>query len=651
MVKRIASWMAAGVLFALAPEGFSHGGVYVGPADTVPPIDGPGPNTGGPNTGGPNTGKPGGPVTPGGRGPTTPTGGPVVGGGGPPRGPVTTGGRKARGAEDVGGWTFWWEINKDRYLDLRHALARQRASTGSTGILVGMGRSVRGAATNRPSNDVIAKQIVPALRDALKASDADIVDSAALALGRIVETQGGEAALEDLRETLKSRHASARQASILAIGLLGRREAAPALVEILRDSAEGRKLTDGGSANSMERGFAAIALGMIGDATSIPVLIDVAKTTDDSQRDVRSSAISALGLFADDRDDIVMALTELLRDESIVSDIRGMIPIALARLGADAAPAVPQLLKLGSNKRTASEVAQSCMIALGRIASPADAEVVKFLQTTTTDSNDAHLRHFALMAMADLGVKAASNAEDPGTKPVLDQLCKELLQQFTKPEYQVDQPWGAIALGIVARELPDHDEARASMVRVVRDKFEVENDPLRRAACAIGLGLMRSNFDGDAMLDALKDNPPAVLRGYLAVALGMVDHQPAADFLRSQVVVERDDKTRLQLATGLGLLGDTRAVPDLVKALDASKTLAETVSYSRAIGLIGDASAVPALVDLAKDEKRIGIARAFACVALGLLGEKSELYWNTPLSEDANYRLAIRAQQEILDIL
>lgn len=652
MNTRIATWMAAGLLFALAPEGLPHGGQYLGPPDTVPPVDGPGPNTGGPNTGGPKTGGPRGPDTPGGNGPTTPGGGPVVGGGGPPRGGVQTGGRKPRGAEDVGGWTFWWEINKDPYLDLRRALARQRASTGSTGILTGIGRSVRGAATNRPSDELIQSEIVPALRAAMKATDADIVDSAALSLGRILESDEGGAALADLRATLSSPYGTARQSAVLAIGLLGRREASPDLVEILRDSAAGRKLTDGGSVDSVMRGFAAIALGMIGDATSIPVLIDVAKNTDDSQRDVRSSAISALGLFADDRDDIVLALTELLRDESMVADIRGMIPIALSRLGADAEPAVPQLLKLGSGKRTESEVAQSCLIALGRIASPADAEVVKFLRATMADSNDAHLRHFALMALADLGVKAALAADEPGAKPVLDELTKALLRQFTQPGYQVDQPWGAIALGIVARELPDHAEARADMVRVVREKFESEKDPLRRSACAIGLGLMRSNHDGEAMLDVLvKDNPPAMLRGYLAVALGMVDYQPAADFLRAQVIVERDDKARLQLATGLGLLGDTRAVPDLVKALEASSTLAQTVSYSRAIGLIGDSSAVPALVALVNDDKRIGIARGFACVALGLLGEKTEMYWNTPLSVDANYRLAIRAQQEILDIL
>ncbi|MBK6943029.1 MAG: HEAT repeat domain-containing protein [Planctomycetes bacterium] len=651
MVKRIATWMAAGVLFALAPEGFSHGGQYRGPPDTVPPVDGPGPNTGGPNTGGPNTGKPGGPVTPGGRGPTTPGGGPVTGGGGPPRGGVQTGGRKPRGAEDVGGWTFWWEINKDPYLDLRHALARQRASTGSTGILTGIGRSVRGVATNRPSDEMIASQIAPALRAALKANDAEIVDAAALSLGRILDAKQGEAVLDDLRATLKSPFATACQASVLSMGLLQRREAIPDLVEILRDSDTGRKSTDGGSVDTVTRGFAAIALGMIGDAASVPVLIDVAKTTDDSQRDVRSSAISALGLFEDDRDAIVIALTELLRDESMVADIRGTIPIALSRLGSAAEPAVPQLLKLASGKRTALEVAQSCLIALGRIASPVDAEVVKFLQKTITDSNDTHMRHFALMALADLGVKAARTAEEPGTKPVLADLCKALLQHFREPEHQVDQPWGAIALGIVARELPDHDEARATMARVVREKFEAENDPLRRAACAIGLGLMRSNHDGEAMLDALKDNPPAQLRGYLAVALGMVDYQPAADFLRAQVLVERDEKARMQLATGLGLLGDTRAVPELVEALEASTTLTETVSYSRAIGLIGDASAVPALVGLVNDAKRAGVARGFACVALGLLAEKSEMYWNTPLSVDANYRLAIRAQQEILDIL
>ncbi|MBL8766468.1 MAG: HEAT repeat domain-containing protein [Planctomycetes bacterium] len=652
MNNRLAISLAAGVLFALAPDVYPHGGQYPGPPDTVPPVDGPGPNTGGPNTGGPTTGKPGGPVTPGGRGPTTPGGGPLTGGGGPPRGGPSTGtGKKNKLTVDVGSWTFWWDVNKDPYLDLRRALARQRTSTGTLGVMNGVGRSLRDAGTNRPSDELIQSQIVPLLREAMRDQDADVADSAALALGRVLNAAGGETALADLTESLKSPYQSVKQASVLAMGLLDRRDATPLLGEILRDTDAGQKAAGGGSIDTTTRGFAAISLGLIGDAASVPMLIEVARKTDDTQRDVRSSAISALGLFEDERDSIVAALAELLRDESMVADIRGMIPVALARLGQAAEPTVPQLLDLANGKRTPNEVAQSCVIALGRIASPMDAEVVDFLRRTMNGHSDVHMRHFALMALADIGVKAVQARETPGMEEAANDLAKALMRQFARPEYKIDRPWGALALGVVARDMPDHSELRADMARVVRDEFESQNDPTQRAACAIGLGLMRSQHDGEAMLAVLMQNPPAQLRGYLAVALGMIDYRPAADFLRAQVIVETDDTARLQYATGLGLLGDTRAVPDLVKALQEASTLSETLSYSRAIGLIGDASAVPALIELASNRKSAGLARGFACVALGLLGEKTEMYWNTPLSVDTNYRLAIRAQQEILDIL
>jgi HEAT repeat protein len=280
------------------------------------------------------------------------------------------------------------DINKDPYLDLRHALARQRQSTGSLGVLNGLGRSLRGAATNRPSDELIQSQIIPALRAALTENDADIVDSAALAIGRMLQDAQGETALDDLRAALKNEAHTVRQSAVLAMGLLQRRDATPLLGEILRNTQPARAVMGQGEIDTTTRGFAAIALGLIGDSASIPMLIDVARKTDDTERDVRASAISALGLFKDGHDEVIVALTELLRDESMVADIRGMIPIALARLGRSADVCVPQLLKLASHKRTPNEVTQSCAIALGRIASPTDTEVVDFLRRSMAESND-----------------------------------------------------------------------------------------------------------------------------------------------------------------------------------------------------------------------------------------------------------------------
>src|SRR5690606_14307459 len=119
---------ALGGMFLFAGDLSGHGGSYRGPGDTVPPGEGAGPGTGGPTGGGPTTPGPGGPTTPGpGGGPQTPGSGPGAPGtgGGGPRGPVTAGGgggKKNRPGEGFEQWQFWWENNKDRYLDLRTRL-------------------------------------------------------------------------------------------------------------------------------------------------------------------------------------------------------------------------------------------------------------------------------------------------------------------------------------------------------------------------------------------------------------------------------------------------------------------------------------------------------------------------------------------------
>ncbi|MFH0944425.1 MAG: transmembrane domain-containing protein, partial [Planctomycetota bacterium] len=123
-IPMIAAGVVGGLLFLASGDLFGHGGTYRGPGDTVPPGEGSGPGTGGPGTGGPTTPGPGGPNTPGpGGGPVTPGGGVGGPGGnaGPARGPTTDGGRGAKknaGGEGFEQWQFWWENNKDRYLDL-----------------------------------------------------------------------------------------------------------------------------------------------------------------------------------------------------------------------------------------------------------------------------------------------------------------------------------------------------------------------------------------------------------------------------------------------------------------------------------------------------------------------------------------------------
>ncbi len=652
----VAALILGGLLFLASGDATGHGGVYRGPGDTVPPVHGPGPGTGGPNNGGPVTPGPVGPGTPGGaRGPVTPGGGPVApgSGGAGPRGPVTgpgLGGRR-RPSEGYEQWQFWWESNKDRYLDLRRRLGENTIQTGSAGFLTGMGRKEAAALSRRPSAEEVNQTILPLLRSVLSENDADIVDSAVLAIGRTVRPDSAALALEDIKQVLGSQDTTPQQSAILALGVLGSRDAVPWLVEIMNDTPAGRKLLRlPGATKSLQRSFAAIALGFIGSPETVKSLQEcIDNNNNNSEIDLRACAILALGLFQEGKDDIVQYLVGLLKDRDMDHTTRAQIPIALGRLGEPAALAVPQLLKEVKSKTTDIRVQESCVIALGLLGNPEDREILKALYDLIEEGRNEQARHFAFIALAQIGGRAA---EDPDAhQELLDQLNRFLMQELASPKIQTHKPWAALALALLGRGYSETSHARAQIAAKVLEAFEASNNAHHQSAFAISLGLLNATSRGEAIYQRLLDTNDTSLKGYLAVSLGMMRYTRSLETLRNLVLDNRDEKMRLQVATALGLMADVEAVGLLIDGLRTAKALAVVSSMAKALGLIGDKNAIASLEEIIGDKKATGCARGFACVAVGLIGEKSDLPWNEPLSANANYRTVLPSLYEIFDIL
>ena len=656
MKRIILAASALAGIFLLAGDLSGHGGTYRGPGDTVPPGEGAGPGTGGPNNGGPTTPGPGGPGTPGpGGGPTTPGTGPGApgGGGGGPRGPVTGGGfggKKNKPGEGFEQWQFWWENNKDRYLDLRARLGSGAVQSGGAAFLTGLGRKEAVNTSKRPSADEVNATLVPILRSVLGEDDADIVDSAVLAMGRMVSKESASLVIEDIRASLGNKNLTVKQSAILSLGVLGSVDAVPDLMEILGDTQKGRTLLDErGSIQSLQRAFAATALGYIGSPETVEVLMEAVTKNKNSEIDIRSMAILSLGMFTERKEEIVQFLAEQLKDSKMDRTTAAQVPVALARLAPESAPLVPELLKLAKGRKTDIRMAESCVVALGELATPDDAEVIDELYDIITESKNQQARHFAFIALSQIGGKAA---KDQAThSALLDKMNKFLLKELAKPKTKTHRPWAGLSLSLLAREYPDSSSTRIKIMSKVVEAFEDSNDPSHKSAFAVGLGLLNARASGDMMYEELLDTHDLNLKGYLAVALGMMRHADSLPTLRKLVLDNKDPKMRLQVATSLGLQGDVEAVPILLEALKEASTLNVISSMAKAIGLIGDKSAIQQLSDLVGDKRAPGLARAFGCVAIGLIGEKSNLPWNVRLSEGANYRTVVPALYEILDIL
>jgi HEAT repeat protein len=98
-------------------------------------------------------------------------------------------------------------------------------------------------------------------------------------------------------------------------------------------------------------------------------------------------------------------------------------------------------------------------------------------------------------------------------------------------------------------------------------------------------------------------------------------------------------------------MSDTEAVSVLITTLKDAQTLGVSSAVAKALGIIGDESAIDPLREIAFDPSIQNITRAFACVALGIVCEKTDLPWNARISQDNNYRARVPAIDEVLDIL
>ncbi len=626
-----------------APRATGHGAWYPPPERrperSPTPGDGPGPESG-PGSGGPETPGPGSgpPLAP------PSSGGPAVlppGRGGPGAGgPVTTrgGGRKRRGATAIDGWESWWEYNKDPYLRGR---ARSSVPTGDRAFLRRDGARLAVGRFARPTDDDVRGEVVPALVRALSVDDAEILDSATIALGRVAEPDIGGVA-RTLREQLASRHATVRQSGLLALGILGDRASAPILWGVMSDTSAGRSAL-GGEVTAVERAFAAFALGFACGPEMVPQIVRLVERTRDDDVEVVAGAVLSLGLVREAATTTIPVLAALLDDRRIDRRIRSQVPIALARLGDDAAALVPRLLDLATDRRQDDDLRRSSVIALGRLASIEDAEVVAALRKVVRKESDAPLRRFSLVALGRILARAP---HDDAGKRIHDLLQLELAD----PSYRTDVAWTALALGVGAHGLDPTSELRARAAKGLVSAFRSTRSPSDVGALAIAIGLAEDRDAGPLLLDRFAETRDAALRARLAVGLGLVGHHGAAAALTEAMLDERDAALRIELATGLRLLGDAAAGERLVETMRTAPTFAVAAAAGRALGQVGDRTAVAPLVALLDDREQKEPVRAFAAVALGLIAEKGDEPWNAPLSVDSNYLVGLQVQRAVLDI-
>ncbi len=643
MVASRAVLRTALVVMLLTPLVMSHGGGHIVPAGGAKPAPSAPPAP--PVAGGPAV-------------PAPPIGTSSTPGGGARPGRSRTGARggSGRGSSNTGtgftlshdGWEFWWEHNDDRFLDLKARLVDDVTTSGAPMIVTGLGRRTRTDDTRRPSYAEISELLIPALRDLVADSDdKDILDSAILALGRMSREDRAGSIIATARPLLRHPVDSVRTSATLALGVLGSPSARFMLRELLIDSPMGRRLVKESEVPRMMRAYAGLALGLIDAAEDVPLMLAQLDELTDADRDVKVGIIVGLGQMANASISTTIApLSSLLGDRSADATVLSFIPTTLGKIGDRTA--LPALIAVLHDEDANRLVRQSAAMGLGRLATLRDGVALDVLHAIVDDDRDAQTRHYALISLAKI---AASDLRSKGQEATerVSALVELFAEQVLDPDRRDHRSWAALGAAMLGRARP---AVAASLAETVAIAYLRERDPSYKSAFALSLGLLGKRDMAPKLLEDFERLKDTDFRGYAAMALGFLGHVEAVETLRAYCADKSTEPSfRLKAAVGLALLRDEGGVSVLGEMLAAEPTMGVREAATKALGLTGDRTALDPLMRIVLDADHSELTRAFACVALGIVAEKSDLSWNTAISEDNNYLATVDVVDQVLRIL
>jgi HEAT repeat protein len=678
--------LVAFALVAFGGDAWAHGGQYRGPGGAVPPGQRepsdptpppPPPPSGPPTTPPPTTPSPSAP-TPSSPTPNTP----------PPSAPATPqmpteGGATGRKVGSLGyeNWVFWYHNNKADKENLKEKLYSRVSSENPLFQIGGKDQDNRSDATH----DIRAKvesHILPALLRIMEAKKMhqDTQSAAYIALAKMakdaVQIEMIQKGLDhDLKHDL-----IVQESAAIALGLLRRADPDQQfdageldkvrnfLFQVFEDDEYGNRT----------RGFAALAIGLLGDQPSGSGSYSGHGATterlfsllnrDYASNDLQVGLLMAIGLQPGPSisEDQRIALRELLTKGSIgkqdvQSVVRSYAALALGRIGTPKDIRVLQRT-MTSRRIKDKNIQRSCVIALGQLGRLVTGEdridVATTLYNSLNKLKDPSAKNFAVISLAYLimaDVKAGKTDVIGGTK------VGDYLLDLGEGGKYIQRPFGALALGLIGKEITEettidvYGEFRAKSLEILRNGLVGKKlDKRGRAAFAMSLGIIKDNSSVKTLVEFVADTKEdQELRGYAALSLGLIGMATPAVLnpIREALKERRSEELRQQTATALGLLQDKEGVPLLLEELRNAKSQNVKGQVVLALAKIGDARAVDPMIALLEDEKEQDLTRALACAGLGVIGDLEWLSSLSRISLDINYRASTDLINEVLSLI
>jgi HEAT repeat protein len=625
-----------------------HGGTYRGPGDTVPP--GGGGNGGG---GAPSTPGPSGPVAPGPTGPTTPgPAGPGAPAGCSPGAPITPNGSAG---PDLTLWQFWWGFNKDPYLDLKSHIHSRSARTGTDDFFLGHGQDTQVRDSLAPSEETIRNKIVPALLRALEQSDDNhIVTGAMIALAKIgdLPSEDGISKFQDVIEPfLTHGNQEIAETAAIALGILGNPRSVPILKNLLEDNIEGRRAA--GSENGVDyrtRAFAAYGLGQIGfllgdQPDEIELKRDIVETfwkicesPRMSTRDIKVAAVIAMGLVPLELAGIAV---EALEEPTAPANRQEQIDYLLEFFTSENDKSKGYLVR--------AHAPRAIVKLLDGVPDPEGELKDAFVEAlrphvAKRGKGEKELRQSASLAFGMIG--------DLDDDPADAQIRRSLIDACGNADQQVKR-FSLIALGQIGGR-PGTGYMAVDGERELRKYLLTHLTKGRSlkswAALAIGVmerGLLVSGREQSpsalsALRTSLERSRTKNAMGAYALALGIAGDGEAQLILLDKLDAVADDDLRGTIMIALGLMNSTQAIDPIQKIIKDSKYRGELIKQAAiALGLLGDKKVVTSLTTMLAEAKTLATQAAIAS-ALGFIGDQHSIDPLIEMLEDTGHVAAAR---------
>ncbi len=598
--------------------------------------------------------------------PITPGGFPVLPGCPIPIGPVT-GSTGASAATDS--WRFWWEVNRERFLDLRQNLSTLLLSAPAPLTPRTLGLA--------DAEESLQRRATPALLAALKESSNG--DLEAICLVALARARSDAAAIQPVLESfVADRDQRVAEAAVLALGILGAPSCIAPLLAIHGATDAGAALCKSPEVPWRLRPVAGYALGVLGSGTRNPhhhariraglvAWLEGEGMRPTPRKDLPLATVVALGLLPDPTGDSALAL-QRWESKAGPNDVRvlGQVPVAIARLLQHAPPPERQryasilMERLRDSKDVDRRVVPGYATALGKLARLGEShapDVIAALEALVADvGRNAEAAGFALLALGEIA------ADEPAGGAIEKRLLERAT--FGKSRSML-RAWAAIALGVSQfersrRGAVDSDVVPAASLAKGRravappadavadallEHLASLRDPEHAAAVALALGLRRHGAAAPEIRRWLGKTRDESLRGYFPLALGLLPAAEARKDLAEVIDASlRQPWVLSQTAVGLALTGDASVTGKLLAhvADRNSGRSSSQAAVAAALGLVGDARAIDPLLALLTAPATAG--RAAAADALGRLADGDELPWFARLSADFNYVGAEAAQ-------